>query len=428
MKPCSKELYSKLQQQNSICGETVNIYNPVPLAFILQHCRFAMGGLAFADFTSNSGKPVQVPRLSPSLYNRIAAECRLKLEALFYRVLVPREAPGKIDHGDVDILVEGVRPMITSDCDIWTSIKDALGAELVLPRGGSYSYAIPHPNLPDAYVQVDVELSPGNDTPEAAELFEWTRFMKGDSDLLQIIGVTHRGLGLVCNDRGLHVRVEEIEPYNKKKSIIFLTRDPNQAMDFYGFDKVKYWAGFEDEADLFDWVSKGRLFSWELFDSRIEKANDRSRQSKRPMYRRFVEEYMPTHSDKGAWNQWTRKEVLDEALTVFNKRSEYDEMMEEHNLKEADECLWKDIRDILPAQGSTSTRITLQGLRRWVMFENGKPQITSEPMLDENVTWAKVVMPENRDDVLDWVKENWAEVKALEKVRANAAREAAKTG
>ncbi|KAF2125552.1 hypothetical protein P153DRAFT_324991 [Dothidotthia symphoricarpi CBS 119687] len=387
-----------------------------------------MGGLAFANFTSGSGKPVQVPRISPGLYNEIAVECQSRLEALFHRVLIPREAPGKVDHGDIDILVEGIRPTATSDCEISVAIKDALGAELHLPRGDSHSYAIPHPDLPDAYVQVDVELSPGNDTPEAAGLFEWIKFMKGDSDLLQIIGVTHRPLGLVCNDKGLHVRVEEIEPYHKKKALVFLTRDPNQAMDFYGLDKAKYWAGFENEADLFNWVSKGRLFSWEVFDSRTEKANDRSRQNKRPMYRRFVEEYMPAHPDKGVGKSWTRQQVLQEALTTFDKRDEYDAMMEEHFLKEADEGLWKDIRAILPIQGNTSTRLTLQGLRRWVIFEDGEPRISSKPILEDNTMWAKVVTPESKDDVLNWVKQHWVEVKALEKARSNAAKEAAKTG
>jgi hypothetical protein len=83
--------------------------------------------------------------------------------------------------------------------------------------------------------------------------------MKGDSDLLQIVGVSHRPLGLTCNDRGLHVRIAEIEPYNKKKALLFLTRDPDKMIKFYGMDVAKYWDGFTDEKDLFDWATSGRV-------------------------------------------------------------------------------------------------------------------------------------------------------------------------
>ena len=338
--------------------------------------------------------------------------------------MIPRDAPAKVDYGDIDFLVEGVRLQASID-EIWTAVKDSLGAEFHLPRGGSQSYAVKHPTIPEAYVQVDVELSPGNGTPDSAELFEWTRFMKGDSDLLQIVGVSHRPLGLTCNDQGLHIRVEEIEPYNKKRALLFLTRDPNQAMDFYGFDTNKYWNGFTDEMDLFAWATSGRFFSHEVFQSRIEKSNDRSRQAKRPMYRRFVEEYVPAHVETGAARVWTRQEVLHEALQSFNKHTEYDAMMADHRTKESEEALWKDIREVLPVEGNSLSN-ALKALRRWVNFQDGKPYITSNP-LEEAVVWKILMAETTRDNVLRWVEDNWKEAKALEKARVNAARAAATT-
>ncbi|KAH7396239.1 hypothetical protein BKA66DRAFT_438194 [Pyrenochaeta sp. MPI-SDFR-AT-0127] len=384
-----------------------------------------MGGLAFANFATSNGKAPEIPRMRPELYTKISAECQSKLETLFKRVVIPREVPAKPDHGDIDFLVEGIHPSIASS-EVWIAVKNVLDARMHLARGESHSYAILHPEIPDAYVQVDVELSPGADTPEGPGLFEWTRFMKGDSDLLQIIGVSHRPLGLTCNDRGFHLRVEEIEPYNKKEALLFLTRDPDRTMDFYGLDVAKYWAGFTDENDLFDWASSGRFFSHDIFESRIEKSNDRSRQTKRPMYRRFVEEYMLAHSEKGDANVWTRQQVLQEALNFFGKHAEYDVMMQQHGLKEAEEGLWRDIRAIIPVQGK-SLGLTLKGLRRWVVLENGEPHITAEPNLEEYVWWTRSVSADNRSAVLDWVTCNWEEVKALEKARANAAKDAGKT-
>ena len=122
-------------------------------------------------------------------------------------------------------------------------------------------------------------------------------------------------------------------------------------MEFYGFDVAKYWTGFTNEHELFDWATSGRFFSREIFDSRTEKSNDRSRQAKRPMYRRFVEEYMPAHLSKGAENIWTRHQVLQEALDSFDKQADYNAMLEEHHSKEAEEGLMERHSSNLASRG-----------------------------------------------------------------------------
>jgi hypothetical protein len=382
-----------------------------------------MGGKAFKNHATASGKPAQVPRLPLELYQVIAAQCQSKLESLFDRVVIPRDAPAKKDFGDIDFLASGIKSAVCSRKEIWATIKDVLGAELHFAGGFSHSYGIPHPSVPDAYVQVDVELSPGDGTPDGPELFEWIRFMQSDSDLLQIVGVSHRSLGLTCTDQGLQVRIADIEPYNKKKALLFLTRDPNKAMEFYGFDTAKYWTGFTDETDLFDWVTSGRFFSSSIFASRVEKSNDRSRQAKRPMYARFVEEYMPDHSEKGASNVWTREEVLEEAVNFFKKRAEYDAMMEERRVKEAEDQLWAKIRMALPLEG-TSLGFAMKSLRRWVAFHDGEPQITDVPIIDDQPPWIESMKAGTTQTLLHWVKGHWQETKALEKARAAASKEA----
>jgi hypothetical protein len=170
-----------------------------------------MGGKTFSD--------IQVPRMLPALYRRLSAEYQTKLETLFYRVTIPRDAPAKADFGDIDYLVEGAKFCASANDDICVQVKDLLGAHQSHRNGGSHSFAVPHPEVSEAFVQVDVELCPGNDTADGVELFKWTKFLKGDSDLLQILGILHRSLGFTCNDQGLHIRVQEIEPYNKKKAL-----------------------------------------------------------------------------------------------------------------------------------------------------------------------------------------------------------------
>jgi hypothetical protein len=336
-----------------------------------------MGGQAFAHVDG-----VDCPRMSPNHYYSIRTHLINTLKKVFTSVEVPREAPSKKDYGDIDIIVsDQVLLTKTSNLqleelirfpDMWERIEHLLGAKHHIAHSLTHSYAVPHPFVDDAFVQVDIELSPGQNTPDSKMLFEWTKFMKSDADLLQIIGICHRPLGLTCNDKGLYVRLEQIEPYNKKKALLFLTLDPEEAMKFYGFDTAKYQASFKTEDELFDWVSNGRFFSRHVFEGRTEKANDRARQNKRPMYKRFVEDYMYSHPDIGNTTR-TREEVLEQALETFNVRVKYQAMIEEHNIKEAEEALWKEIRDVLPLEPKIAAlNLVLRALKRWVVFEDGE--------------------------------------------------------
>jgi hypothetical protein len=369
-----------------------------------------MGGLAFAK-AGPDGSPLNVPRIPHDVYKTLVADFQSRLQSLFQNVIVPREPPGKLDHGDIDFLVEGAL------CE-WNFalIKEALGATHAIEHGRSTSFAVPYADSPERYVQVDVEISPGDGTTDSAALFKWNLFMKSYSDLLQIIGICHRPFGITSNDKGLHIRVEEIEVYNKRKSLLFLTHDPDMAMKFFGLDASKYWAGFQTEQELFQWVFQGRFVNSSVLEEREENATDRARHKKRPMYQRFVDEFLPSRTEPGVQSPpWTREQVLEEALEMFDKRSEYQAMLEVHSLRERDIAIWERIKETLPVQGNP-LNITLRGLRRWVDFRDGQPFIASAARLTDQPNWAEAVADE--DSVISWVAENWEEVRALEKARA----------
>lgn len=363
-----------------------------------------MGGKVF----DNLG--LKVPRMPPGVYQRMIANIRPKLEQFFDKVAVPRDAPGKTDYGDVDFLVDGVHSQAL-DGSLWQLVQSALGADHHKHQG-SHSYAIPHPDIEGAHVQVDIELNPGD--------FDWTLFMKGDGDLLQILGIIHRTLGLTCTDQGLHVRLEEIETYDKKEARVFLTDQPAQAIRFYGLDIDKYNEGFSSETEIFNWVAAGRFFSKELFERRIEKADDRTRQLRRPLYRHFVEDYMPTvtHSSNKIW---TRTEVLQEALGTFGTHTEYHEKMAKHDLHHAEKQVWEDIKTRIVASDK-STKTAVRALRRWVSFKSGCPVVLEHPLQPHQyLNWATHVGPDNRQDVLEWVQSNWQDVKSRDKAYQNVA-------
>ncbi|KAF2727698.1 hypothetical protein EJ04DRAFT_478610 [Polyplosphaeria fusca] len=377
-----------------------------------------MGGQAFATAGPN-GSALSIPRMSQETYDRVRDEAGTKLKETFKHVVIPHEVPEKSDYGDVDFLVEGsLRP--------WTSmaLKVALGAQYETQTGGTHIYALPHPEISDSFVEVDVEICPGNDTPDGEELFAWTEFMKAWGDLTQIIGICHRPLGLTCNDRGLHIRVEEVEVYDKKKSLIFLTRDVAEALEFYGLDSKKYFEGFSTLEQLFQWVSRGRFFSKNIFEGRTEKANDRSRMRKRVMYSRFINDFMPSLSEpEPSRKKWTRQEVLQEALDHFSRHEEYDRMINKHNAGVKEGALWKRIREVIPLSGSSLDR-TVKGLKRWVAFSSdGAPSISEKPLgTDRN--WIELVPDEGMDRLMQWIEEHYETARATERRASELKKEA----
>lgn len=104
-----------------------------------------MGGNAFSEHL-----PAAVfPRMPSAFYNTLKARVISRLEVLYHFVAVPPEAPGKLDHGDLDISVcqpkkvkEGI-PL--SECVTFAEIEQALGSvhSLPLPGDRTSNFAIP---------------------------------------------------------------------------------------------------------------------------------------------------------------------------------------------------------------------------------------------------------------------------------------------
>ncbi|KAF2801558.1 uncharacterized protein BDZ99DRAFT_219278 [Mytilinidion resinicola] len=365
-----------------------------------------MGGLAFATPGPNGSPPLAVPRMSPAVYQTLKSKISPILSQFFSKVATPPEAPGKTSHGDIDFLVEG--PLNSSFTP--NDIADALNATRHVKNGATRSYAVPHPEVPDAFVQVDTHVCPDG-------RLAWECFHQAYADLWQIIGVAHRSLGLTATDKGLHVRIEELEAKNRKASMQFLSDDPVRVLQFYGLDVERYDKGFEMMDELYEWVVWGRFFSREVLEAREEKANDRRRLKERDMYRKFISEWMPAHPDAGVKEKsWTRQDVLAEALKEFGKQQEYDGILHEHQIQEDEAALWQRIAAAIPKDGNGLNR-ALKALKIWVRFEDGQPVVRTVPKfgVQGRPLWVLVVRDE--DSVLKWVGEHWEEVRALEKMR-----------
>jgi hypothetical protein len=179
-----------------------------------------MGGNAFSEQL-----PTAVfPRMSPAFYNSLKARITPRLEALYHLVAVPPEAPGKLDYGDLDVVVcqpkdikEGV-PL--SECVTFAEIEQALGSvhSLPLPGDRTSNFAIPIQqdevqhfpvaqeairerklDLAQLYIQVDLHFCEGLGSWESRILFQ------SYGELGMILGMLAKTVGLTWSVAGLKV-------------------------------------------------------------------------------------------------------------------------------------------------------------------------------------------------------------------------------
>ena len=275
-----------------------------------------MGGLAFSNPGPRGEPALKTPRLSPEIYRQLRDRYVEQLKTYYNSAIALKEVPGKVDFGDVDIVVEQPKTLFTAD-----QLAKWLGAIRHTVNGPLSSFAVPLPDTEDLFAQLDVETCP-------EEFIQWEIFHNSYGDLWQILGAIIRDNGLTASDKGLHVRIPELEQVNRKGARMFLTKDPTETMQFLGLDVIKYEAGFTNLEDIYSWCAACKFFNPSWFQNRPMSGDERRRRSKRKMYRDFVDDWVPKHPEIGLHNRsWMREETLEEAIKTFDKSSEYAAIM-----------------------------------------------------------------------------------------------------
>ncbi|KAG8876703.1 hypothetical protein FRB97_003998 [Tulasnella sp. 331] len=367
-----------------------------------------MGGNAFAH--------LNCPRLPHNLYHTLRTQCQSALEGLYTKVKSPPVGPSKRDHGDIDFLVAGPKHSPSAE-----TILKALGATTYLHTSGSSTthFAIP---LPDGnHAQVDLHVCPDNS-------FHWELFMQSYGDLLQILGVLNRPLGLTADNRGLYIRIPEIEPSNKKKAMVSLTADANVAMRFLGLDVLKYSNGFSTNEQVFEWCMAGRFYG-PVVASKVnnETHNDRVRYRKREMFTACMKEWLPAHPEVWSGRKlWTREEVLAEALEYFpDARHIYHQAMSEYNQELWEVSVLKAVREAVPLTVEYKAGDVMRGLKRFVTLDPDAgwtlhPNATQENIVRRPVWMTHITTETDKARLCEWVSQHWSEVREQEKERAEA--------
>ncbi|KAK2627008.1 hypothetical protein QTJ16_004183 [Diplocarpon rosae] len=336
-----------------------------------------MGGNAFISHSP----PLSTPRMPLHIYKQVLTRVLAILHQHFLRAASPIEAPGKADYGDIDVLVfsplaAAYDQSVTPKLKVVESIAQGLGAIAWIagPKSQAMNFAIPWPqeSLPSTLTasQNDAEKQGRNAVPDpipAAEKFiqldlhilatshelDWHLFHDAHGDLCSILGSTIRRFGLTVNHTGMHLRIPSIEAHDRKKSLVFLTSSPTSTLHFLGLDAERWWHPFGSRQEMFEYAAGCRLFSVKA-ESEIEEEpervdggvhvssdmiidtsiNDRSRDQipkkklksserqrllKRPTFRAWMEEFLPSHlppaSDPNSL--LTRDQIRAEAFSTF---------------------------------------------------------------------------------------------------------------
>jgi hypothetical protein len=371
-----------------------------------------MGGLTFRTPGKHGEPALDTPRMPPAVYIKLREKFLDLLSTRFYRLAAcPVESPEKDTYGDIDILVEEPRHAFTVQ-----DLAVALGALRY-----NYDSADPTINfaIPDTeregeqdvvvYRQLDVVVC-------KPETLDWEVFTKSHGDMWNILGSMGRFYGITVNDKGCHVRIAEIEPVDRKRSLLHLTSNPVETLALFGLEVDGYQGGFQTVDEMYDYIASTRFFRHAAFESTDEKRRDRRRMSQRPIFRRWVTEYLPKHDDMPVRNpDLTREDILEETLDKFGRRPEYDARMAQWRSELAENGLWRRIAATIPLEGD-KLNLVMRGLRRKFPGTPDPPPGEETEQQDPQVRLPNGELHEEK--LREWVRDNWEHVKMEERQRA----------
>ncbi|KAF5867424.1 uncharacterized protein Bfra_010397 [Botrytis fragariae] len=377
-----------------------------------------MGGHAF----SSQVPPIKTPRMTQEVYNEALTQNQAVLRKFYSKVESAIEGPGKTTYGDVDILVAlPLEGAFSSEDGVGVELKKALNAKALVQEKGNptINFAVPWPkytitgakdgkNVTEStdtssaswYVQVDVHIC------KSEHEFDWELFHSAHGDLWNIIGTTIRGFGLTINNCAFFIRIPEIESADRKKSMVFLTDNPAEILDFLGLNQEKWWKRFSTQQEMFEYAATCRMF-WvrDVAEDEAEgdatgivaergqeggaegkkklKHNDRQRLAKRPIFRAWVDEFIPMCREAGKYSDTkiTREQIRDEVFKKFGVEEEYETRRHDWNLaRHLVEVMNDGIKANIPVDGgdnqtrSAATKVLKGVIMEGELYEGAVPE------------------------------------------------------
>lgn len=200
---------------------------------------------------------------------------------------------------------------VTPSSIVTSNLGKVLGAVKSIGVGPHINLAIKYPGEKDKHVQIDLHIC------SSKKAFNWELFYTAHGDLWNLVGSTIRSFGITVNNTGMYLRIPEIEALDRKKAMLFLTDDSNTILEFLGMNVEKWWMPFQNSQEMFEYAASCRMFRVKemkpegdtegdvILGGELEeqeggengkkklKHNDRARMKKRPLFRMWMDEYIP---------------------------------------------------------------------------------------------------------------------------------------
>lgn len=255
-------------------------------------------------------KKVVTRRYNRDEYLALKEKILQKIHLDIPNAATPREFPSKESFGDLDVLM-----VCPPTIRMREFITKTFQPNEIVQNGTVYSFDVEE-------FQVDFILIPADQYENAVVYFSY-------SDLGGLIGNVCHKIGLKYGMQGLwmNVHTKEFDPTTTSTQLI-LSRNVEQIFAFLGYDYEKYQKGFANPTEFFQWLIEGKYFRRLYFDENQLNHAHRHRTAKRPIYLQFVE-FLNEHNIDGKEFVGSEEELLRDvrrqALTFFNKQSEYDQ-------------------------------------------------------------------------------------------------------
>jgi len=243
----------------------------------------------------NALKNTIIERIEFSLYNSIKNDIFNKLKA-FAEIKFIKDAPNKLDFGDIDILYK-------TELDLKSKILEIFCPVETFTNSNIFSFAY---NLNGKYYQIDMIQTTD---------FEMYEFYYSYGDVGNIIGRMVRESGLRLGCQGLFLKNDILE-----KETIILSNNPTQICEYLGIEHSK-WGFFEDENEIFEWIISSRFF--------VNEFHCRSKDKRKQRTRQMLKNYLNFIVDKPS-NTVENKQS--EALSYFGKNEIYNNIIHEKEL------------------------------------------------------------------------------------------------
>lgn len=378
-----------------------------------------MGGEAFKGVAAQGEPTLNVTRLTianyeylkPLYVDRIKQHLGVRADTVALK-----EAPGKDDHGDIDILIASDEPidLINLATHIGASgiySENPVICNLAIRSDGRRSTRstviyrkLGQPSqeaTKELYAQIDIEVIKPVD-------LEWYTFYGSYGGIGGLIGLIVTGLGFTMSStRGLCLHLKEwrlVEDLKlglaEKEASIVLSKSPSEVMRFLGLCPSRYEQGFETIAELYAWLGSCRLLSREALKTlRYSETRERGNR-KRSVFVNFRDSWVPaeiplvlpadsTIDQRLAYVWQKRCEEEQTAVEFFHKQADHAALHSSFDKQVVVAAAFHFFRQVVMEAsgyqpGNKNLARVMRGFKRHVgAGQDGVPYILPEPVTDE---------------------------------------------